>query len=94
MAKQEVLPVITQQLDANAAARGLRTMTADDSATIERKVLYPYHRFSANCTVPTIFGKESLSVTCLVDGVNALGAKTDPFEAERITVAAEEVMSM
>ncbi len=94
MAKQEVLHVITQQLDANAAARCLRTMTADDSATFERKVFYPYHRFSADCTVPMIFRKESLSVTCLVDGVNALGATTDPFEVERITVAAEEVMTM
>lgn len=94
MAKQEVLHVITQQLDVNAAAGCLRTMIADNSATFERKVFYPYHQFSADCTVPTIFGKESLSVTCLVDGVHALGATTDPFEVERTTVAADEVMAM
>jgi hypothetical protein len=94
MAKQENIQVINEELTASVAASCLRTMTGDNDAEFERKVYYPYHRFSAHCSVPTMFGKESLSVTCLVDGINALGATADPFEVERIPVAADGVMVM
>lgn len=94
MAKQEYIQVINEELTANVAAGCLRTMTGDDNAAFERKVFYPYHRFVADCTVPTMFGKESLSVTCLVDGINALGATADPFDVQRTEVPADEVMTM
>ncbi len=94
MAKQERIRVISQELDVHAAARCLRTMTGDDAAKFERRVFYPYHRFSADCTVPTMFGRESISVTCLVDGINALGATSDPFDVEQLTTNAEEIMAM
>lgn len=94
MAKQEYIQVINEELAANVAASCLKTMTGDEEATFERQVYYPYHNFSADCRVPTLFGKESLSVDCLVDGINALGATSDPFEVERISVVAEEVMQL
>ena len=94
MAKQEFIQVINEELTANGASSCLKTMTGDEQATLERQVYYPYHRFSADCRVPTLFGKESLSVNCLVDGINALGATSDPFEVERLAVDAQEVMQM
>ena len=94
MAKQEYIQVINEELAANVATRCLKTMTGDKQAIFDRQVYYPYHRFSADCRVPTLFGKEALSVSCLVDGVNALGATSDPFEVERINVPAEEVLPL
>jgi hypothetical protein len=94
MAKQEFIQVINEELTADVAASCLKTMTGDEQATFDRQVYYPYHRFNADCRVPTLFGKESLSVGCLVDGINALGATSDPFEVERIPVVADEVMQM
>jgi len=94
MAKQERIRVINQELDAQMAARCLRTMTGDDAAIFERRVFYPYHRFVADCRVPTLYGRKSLSVTCLVDGINALGATSDPFEVEELLIDAQEVMTM
>lgn len=94
MAKQENIQVINQELTATVATGCLRTMTGDKHASFERQVYYPYHRFTADCTVPTMFGKESLAVTCLVDGINALGATADPFVVERIQVPADEVLTM
>ena len=94
MAKQERIQVINEELTSSVAARCLQTMTGDKNASFERKVFYPYHRFVADCTVPTMFGKESFSVSCLVDGINALGATSDSFEVERVLVDADEVMAM
>lgn len=94
MAKQERISVIQHDLDADAAARCFRAMTGDDGATFERRVFYPYHAFSADCTVPTMRGKKSVSVDCLVDGVNARGATSDAFAIERQSIDAAELLQM
>ena len=94
MAKEERLTVIEQELDAKLAGRCLRIMTGDDKARFERRVFYPYHSFSADCRVPTMAGDKALRIDCLVDGINALGATSDPFTCDVMTVDAEEVMSM
>jgi hypothetical protein len=41
-----------------------------------------------------MFGKESLSINCLVDGINALGATSDAFDVEQILVDEIEIMRM
>jgi hypothetical protein len=94
MARQERIRVINQELDADMAVRCLQTMTGDTAASFERRVFYPYHRFVADCIVPTMFGKESLSINCLVDGINALGATSDAFDVEQILVDEIEIMRM
>ena len=93
MTKQEVLHVISPPCDTRAPTRLQPSMITDNSATFERNVFYPYHRFLADCTVATILGKKSLSVSCLVDGVNALGATTDPFDVKQTKVVAAEIMA-
>lgn len=94
MAKKERIQIIEQELSPNVAAGCLRTMTGDNEANYQRRVYYPYHRFVADCMVPTLYGKEALSMNCLVDGVNALGATADPFTVSRTEVPAEELMIM
>ena len=94
MASQENITVIKSDLDVDAATRCFRAMTGDDEAMFERRVFYPYHSFSADCTVPTLRGRKSVSVDCLVDGVNALGATSDAFTTERQAIDANELLPM
>lgn len=94
MANKERIQIIEQELSPSVAAGCLRTMTGDNQASYQRRVYYPYHRFVADCMVPTLYGKEALSMNCLVDGVNALGATADPFTVSRTEVPAEELMIM
>jgi hypothetical protein len=89
MVKQKTLTVIREQFDSAAALRRIEDLTQDVSASIEQKLYYPYYGFSANCTVRTMIGRKSLSIDCLVDGINGLGATADPFVTEEIAVADE-----
>lgn len=93
-AEHEYIKVIAQELSPSVAASCLRTMTGDDAAEYQRRVYYPYHRFVADCRVPTLYGKESLSLNCLVDGVNGLGATADLFTVSKREVAAEDLLFM
>ncbi len=81
MNKEKTLTVIREQVDSTTALRNVEVMT-DVPAVIEESVLYPYIGFTACCTVPTMIGKKKVSVTCLVDGVNGLGATADSFRTE------------
>ena len=94
MPGKERIKVIAQELDAKLETRCLKPMTNDADAVYERCVYYPYHSFNADCRVPTLYGEEALQVACLVDGVNALGATSDPFDCETVEVDAEQVMTM
>lgn len=94
MASQENITVIKSDLNLDAATRCFRAMTGDKNAEFERRIYYPYHSFSADCSVPTLRGRRSVAVDCLVDGVNALGATSDAFTTERKTIDAEELLPM
>ena len=84
MAEEKTLTVIRGQIDSTAALQNVAGMTADIPVVSEGSVLYPYMGFTARCTIPTIIGRQSISVNCLVDGVNGLGATAHPFSTERI----------
>ncbi len=90
MAKEKLLTVIREQVDSATALQNIAGMTSGVSVVIERSVLYPYIRFTASCSVPTMIGRKAISVDCLVDGINGLGATADPFSTER-TVNCDEV---
>lgn len=89
MAKQKMLTVIREQVDSATALRRIEALTHDVSATIEQKLYYPYYGFTAHCTVRTMIGSKDLSVGCLVDGINGLGATADPFSTDEIAVSDE-----
>ena len=89
MTEQQSLSVIRQQVDAATALRSIDALAGAATASIERIMYYPYYRFTANCAVPTLFGRKTMTVNCLVDGVSGLGATASDFSIEPATVPAE-----
>jgi len=79
MIKEKLLTVIREQVDSATALQNIAGMTGGVSVVVERSVLYPYIRFTAQCSVPTMIGRKAISLDCLVDGINGLGATADPF---------------
>jgi hypothetical protein len=91
MAKGRTFTTIREQVDSTTALQDIAGNTDDVSAAVERSVLYPYFRFSAQCTVPTVIGKKDMWVDCLVDGMNNLGATADPFATDQL-ISCDEVL--
>jgi hypothetical protein len=89
---RQALSVIQQQVDAAIALRSIDVLAGAATAHIERKMYYPYYRFTANCAVPTLFGKKALTVNCLVDGVNGLAATAGAYVNETVTVRADTLL--
>lgn len=92
MGDRQVLSVIQQQVDAVSALCRIDALAGAATAHIERKMYYPYYRFTANCVVPTLFGKKALTVNCLVDGVSGLGATAGAYVSETETVRADALL--
>jgi hypothetical protein len=83
MNKGKMLTLIRGEIDANAALRNLEGMTAH-IPVVERSVLYPYSRFTATCEVPTMIGRKSMTMNCLVDDINGHAATADDFATDTI----------
>jgi hypothetical protein len=58
------------------------------------EVIYPYYCFDAHCSVPTLVGRKDISLICLVDAVNGLGATADNFALKTETVPAASLLSV
>ena len=86
MADELLLRVIKQRVGAAAALCSIDTLAVAATASIERKMYYPYYCFKAKCVVPTLFSKKAMTVNCLVDGVSGLGATAGDFALEQATV--------
>ena len=82
MTEERIINVIRGQVDSTTALRHVEGMTGNVSVIFEGSVLYPYIGYTARCNVPTMIGMKKVSVTCLVDGVNGLGATADSFRTE------------
>ena len=91
MAEQQ-LNTIVGRVDASAAIHQVLSMTGDASAEIQRRLYYPYYRFSADCQIPTLGGRKAMTVDCLVDGVDGLGATTDPYSVDTLMVPTEDLL--
>lgn len=92
MANQSKLSVIQQQVDAATALHKIDGLAGVKAARIERKMYYPYYRFTANCVVPTLFGKKAMVVNCLVDGVNGLGATAGAYSSATVTAPTDALL--
>ena len=89
MADGNILTVIRERFDAPAALQSIQAASRNVAGTVERKLVYPYYRFKASCKVPTLIGKQDLSVECLVDSINGLGATADPFATDQLWMPGE-----
>ncbi len=80
MPDAEQVVVIRGAIGATDAQCVVASLTGDVEASIEEEMIYPYYCFAANCSVPTLVGRKNISLLCLVDAVNGLGATADSFE--------------
>ena len=94
VAENQSLNLVRQQVDAASALRSIDELAGAATASIERKMYYPYYRFTANCAVPTLFGRKTMTVNCLVDGVSGLGATASDFSIELATVPADALLQL
>ena len=69
------------------------SLTGDVEANVEKEMIYPYYCFDASCRVPTLAGRKDLSMVCLVDAVNGLGATADYFELKKESVPADRLLA-
>jgi hypothetical protein len=93
MADAQALVTIRGAFNATDALCVVASLTADFEARVERDVLYPYYCFDAGCSIPTLAGRKPLSMLCLVDAVNGLGATADSFQLKNERVPAGRIMT-
>jgi hypothetical protein len=92
MTEQEKIVVVRGAINSTDALCLVSTLTGDMNATLEAEILYPYFCFDAGCSVPTLVGRKDISVICLVDAVNGLGATADNFALKREAVSPERLL--
>ena len=93
MTEREQVVVIRGSFNATDALCVVASLTGDVDARVASDIIYPYHCFDAECTVPTLAGRKDVSLICLVDAVNGLGATADSFELKKESVARSKLMS-
>jgi hypothetical protein len=85
--------VIRGALNATDALCVVASLTGDFEARVESDIIYPYFCFDAECAIPTMVGRKSMTMICLVDAVNGLGATADNFELKNESVPAKSLLA-
>jgi hypothetical protein len=93
MSECEQVVVIRGAINATDALCIVASLTSDVEATVETGMIYPYYCFDAHCMVPTMTGRKEVSMICLVDAANGLGATADSFELTTESVPAENLVA-
>ncbi len=94
MTKQEKIIVVRSAISSIDALCVVSTLTGDMDAKLESEIIYPYYCFDADCSVPTLAGRRNISLLCLVDAVNGLGATADNFALRKETVHTKNLISV
>ena len=94
MADEQQAVIIRGALNATDALCVVASLTGDFEARVEKDMIYPYYCFDASCSIPTLVGRKKLSMICLVDAVNGLGATADDFELRNETVAPASLLDI
>jgi len=92
MSKSKTISIIHESIDSSEALQIVNTVTGSDAAGIERQVFYPYFRFSAACTAPTLFGSKAFSTVCLVDACNGIAATADPVVVHDSSISMDKIL--
>ena len=90
MSKQVV--VVRGSITSRDALCLASSLTGDMNVTLEPAMIYPYYCFDASCSVSTLAGRKDISLLCLVDAVNGLGATADSFEFKKEAVHSEDLL--
>lgn len=94
MSKREQVVVVRGSITSTDALCLVSSLTGDVEVQLKPDVIYPYYCFDAICSVPTLAGRKEISLICLVDAVNGLGATADNFELKTETLAASKLLSI
>jgi hypothetical protein len=92
MGKREQVVVVRGSITSTDALCLVSSLTSDVEVTLKPEVIYPYYCFDANCSVPTMAGRKEISLICLVDAVNGLGATADNFELKTETLSSAKLL--
>lgn len=86
--------MIRGSFNATDALCVVASLTGEADAQVEKDVIFPYYCFDASCMAPAAAGRKDVSVICLVDAVNGLGATADSFELKKEPVKASRLMDL
>ena len=92
MTRQEQVVVIRGAISSTDALCLVSSLTGDIDARLAPEIIYPYYCFDAGCSVPPLAGRKNVSLICLVDAANGLGATADKFELKKETVPLERLL--
>ena len=92
MSKREQVVVVRGSITSTDALCLVSSLTGDVEVKLKPEVIYPYYCFDANCSVPTMAGRKEISLICLVDAVNGLGATADNFELKTETLPVSKLL--
>jgi hypothetical protein len=84
--------MIRGSFNATDALCVVASLTGEVDARVEKEVVYPYYCYDASCSAPVAAGRKDVSILCLVDAVNGLGATADSFELKQEPVRSAKVM--
>jgi len=93
MNDREQAIVICGAITATQALCVVASLTGDTDAQVAADVIYPYYCFDADCSVPTLAGRKQVSLVCLVDAINGLGATADSFALKKESVSADAILA-
>lgn len=88
-----MIAAIVGGLGRGEAENVVRTAVRDASVTAERKLFYPYYAVELRYAAPTLFGRSTFRIACLVDARAGLGATTDPFELETLEPSPRDIVA-
>jgi hypothetical protein len=94
MSHKEQIVVVRGVINSTDALCIVSSLTGDMDARLENEVVYPYFCFDASCSVPTLAGRKEVSLVCLVDAVNGLGATADNFSLKNEVVHSDMILSI
>lgn len=93
MTDRQQVVVIRGALNSTDALCVVASLTSNMDAIVETEMIYPYFCFDANCSVPTVIGRKAVSMICLVDAVNGLGATADSFGLRKEDVGSDILLA-
>jgi len=93
MSERRQVKTIQGALSSIDALRVVTSLVGDSGTVIETDILYPYYCFDVDCQVPTLVGRKNISLICLVDAINGLGATADSFRRKNETVPETSLLS-
>lgn len=94
MSRHETITLIRESLGSADALRIVDTIAGTRVASIDRKIYYPYYRFSANCSAQTLFGSKPISASCLIDACHGIGATSDPVTVSASSVPTDDILEV